>query len=72
MDFEKKFNKVARKMSIFAIILLAVNIFACACWIGNIYKLSQCDFESPWKGEIIHAVGIIPYASVVTVWNSDK
>jgi len=43
-----------------------------ACWIGNLYKLTQCDFAPSWKGEIIHAVGLIPPAAVVTVWFSDK
>lgn len=26
----------------------------------NIYKLTQCDFEAPYKAEVIRVVGIIP------------
>lgn len=41
-------------------------------WCVNLYKLTQCDFQAPWKGEIIHAVGLIPIAAPVTVWNNGK
>lgn len=29
-------------------------------WVMNIYKLTQCDFEAPYKAEVIRVVGIIP------------
>ena len=39
----------------------------------NAYKFWQCDFESNWKCEFIHGVGIFPPASYVTVWfGTDK
>lgn len=41
-------------------------------WCVNLYKLTQCDFASPYKGEVIHAVGLFPPAAIVTVWFSDK
>jgi hypothetical protein len=41
-------------------------------WCVNLYKLTQCDFAPSWKGEILHAVGLIPPAALVTVWFSDK
>ncbi len=54
-------------------IITLVFFFAIAfSWIGNLYKLTQCDFESPWKGEAIHAVGLFGPASLITVWFSDK
>jgi hypothetical protein len=34
----------------------------------NIYKLTQCDFVSPLKCEIVHTIGLLPVASVITVW----
>jgi hypothetical protein len=37
-------------------------------WVGNVIKLTDCDFASPYKCEVVHGVGIIPLASVVTVW----
>lgn len=42
-------------------------------WFLNAYKLCQCDFKSPFKGEVIHAVGVLfPIAAPVTVWFDDK
>lgn len=44
-------------------------ILGVICWIVNLVKFIGCDFDSPWKEELIHAVGIfIPPASVITVW----
>jgi len=51
------------------IILLIAMLIS---WPTNLYKLIKCDFEAPYKGEIIHAIGIIPPASLVTVWFDDK
>lgn len=42
-------------------------------WCVNIYKLAKCDFAASWKGEVIHAVGVVvPPASLVTVWFNHK
>lgn len=37
-------------------------------WVKNIIKLSNCDFESPYKAEFIHTVGILPPIGMVTGW----
>lgn len=37
-------------------------------WVKNLIKLSDCDFEAPYKAEIIHGVGIIPIIGMVTGW----
>jgi len=34
----------------------------------NAYKLTQCDFESPYKCEVVHGVGLVPPLWVVAVW----
>lgn len=41
-------------------------------WIGNVYKLLDCNFEPSYKGEIIHGIGLVPVLSLFTVWNDDK
>ena len=51
---------------------LALVAIVGTSWVVNLYKLTQCDFQPSWKGEIIHAVGLIPPAAVVTVWFNDK
>jgi hypothetical protein len=48
-------------------------VFFAGCWITNVVKLVNTDFESPYKYEVIHAVGIfVPPASVITVWFSEE
>ena len=37
-------------------------------WVKNIIKLSDCDFEAPYKAEVIHAIGLIPPVGMVTGW----
>lgn len=55
--------------ALFAFLLI---VFIGVCWCVNLYKLTQCDFQAPYKGEVVHAVGLIPLAAPFTVWNSDK
>lgn len=48
---------------------IIIWLFFAICWIVNIVKLVQCDFEAPYKDEIIHTIGlVVPPTSVVTVW----
>lgn len=49
------------------IIAVFVLVFLVA-WPVNLYKLTQCDFESNYKCEVIHGLGIIPVMSPITVW----
>lgn len=43
-----------------------------APWVCNFYKLSNCDFDSDYKCEVIHGVGVVvPPASYITVWFGD-
>jgi hypothetical protein len=51
--------------SIFMICLWAYIIIA---WLVNAYKFICCDFEAPYKDEIIHAAGFIPGVSMITCW----
>jgi len=49
------------------ILYLAIAVFVIACWIVNLVKFTECDFEKPYKSEIIHGIGVfMPPASVVT------
>lgn len=59
-------------MKIFGVIYLAVVVFIAGCWIGNCIKFVKCDFEAPYKGEIIHGIGFFPGVSMITVWFDDK
>ncbi len=41
---------------VYVVIILAIG----AGWVKNIVKLSECDFEAPYKAEILRSIGIIP------------
>lgn len=48
--------------------MVLVVVLVAGSWIGNFVKLMDCDFESPYKCEVIHGVGIVPAVSLITVW----
>jgi hypothetical protein len=40
-----------------------------AAWFINLFKLFACDFDSPYKDEVIHFIGLfVPPASIITAW----
>lgn len=44
-------------------------IYWAVAWVVNLIKFIGCDFDSPWKDEIIHGVGVFfALPSLVTVW----
>ena len=46
------------KEGIIAIFIWLIIIFG---WIRNIYKLTQCDFDAPYKTEVLRSVGIVVF-----------
>ena len=47
----------------------AFGILFTVMYAFNIVKFVQCDFETDYKCEVIHAVGVfVPPASLITVW----
>ena len=56
------------------VVAVALWVFVAITYIGNVVKLTQCDWDNAgsWKGEIVHAIGLVPPCAVVTVWNKDK
>lgn len=59
----------------FTIIELLIVIFlfvGVGSWGYNAVKLASCDFESDYRCEVIHGVGlVIPPLSIGTVWFAD-
>lgn len=52
-----------------ALIIVIMWLFLTVSWIKNIYELTECDFESPYKCEVIHGIGIpIPPVSWISAW----
>lgn len=51
-----------------ALALVLLLIFSLP-WLVNFYKLTQCDFESNYKCELIHGAGVlVPPISLATMW----
>ncbi len=47
---------------------LAICALVLGCWVGNLVKLADCDFQAPYRCEVVHTIGVIPGASLVTAW----
>ncbi len=53
--------------TIFAIQIALVLIVGTG-WVKDIIKLSNCDFQAPYKAEVIYGIGLIPPVGMVTGW----
>lgn len=56
-------------MRLFQIIVMCIVLYMAGAWIGNVVKLVKCDFEAPYKEEVIYGMGVLfAPLSAVTVW----
>jgi hypothetical protein len=53
---------------VFGIVFLCFLITMAVSWFVNIYNLTQCDYEAPYKCEAMGVVGVIPLASPFIAW----
>ena len=51
-----------------SILIIIVLIIGFIGWVKNISKLIDCDFEAPYKTEVIRTVSLIPVVGGVTGW----
>ena len=51
-------------IGIYVVIILVIG----TGWVKNLIKFIDCDFEAPYKAEIIHTIGLIPPVGMVTGW----
>ena len=49
---------------------ILVAIYGIVAWVVNLVKLINCDWvlSQSIKHEVIHAIGLIPGASMITCW----
>lgn len=45
-------------MSKLFIVVILTFVLGTAGWLSSIYKLSECDFEAPYKAEVVYGIGI--------------
>lgn len=52
------------------IFMFVIWLYTAIAWTVNLVQLVRCDFsnQTSWKEEVIHAIGLIPFCSWVTVW----
>ena len=55
-------------MKALPILVVVIVVVAGTGWVKNLVKLSNCDFKTPYKAEVIHAAGLIPPVGMVTGW----
>jgi hypothetical protein len=58
-------RRMKRRMMIAAVVVVVVVAVG---WVKNVIKLANCDFEAPYKGEVIHTLGLIPPVGAITGW----
>lgn len=52
--------------------LLIIFVLFVTPWVWNGVKFASCDFESDYKCEAIHGIGVvIPPTAYITVWFDD-
>ena len=39
--------------------MLVITILIGALWVTNIVRLTQLDFEAPYKAEVIRSIGVV-------------
>ena len=64
--------KTLIKTNCLVMVIIAAAILP--CWIWNLTKFIDSDFDMPIKNEIVHGIGLIPPIALVTCWfpNYDK
>ncbi len=59
-------NETSDGCAFLSLIIWAIMIIT---WIINLVKLFNCDFDTPFKEEIIHLIGVFIFpASIITCW----
>ena len=44
-------------------------VYFVVCWIVNLFKFIACDFDAPYKEEVIHGIGVFTlFGSGITAW----
>lgn len=50
------------------LVYVILFFFSVISWVVNGYKFTQCDFEAPYKAEIIYGLGVATPLCLVTAW----
>ena len=53
---------------LWTVLYIGIIVVGVVGWVFNIIKLTNCDFEPPYKCEVIHTVGVIGPIGAFTGW----
>jgi hypothetical protein len=54
--------------TIVGVLILVSVLFTAGTYVGNIVRLCNCDFEAPYKAEIIYGAGIFTPTFLATAF----
>lgn len=49
-------------------IIMILAIICLIGWVKNTVKFTHCDFQPPYKCEIVHGIGLLPPIGAITGW----
>ena len=58
--------KNRRGFTVIQLLIVILLVFGLYGWGSNLYKFASCDFEAPYKAEIIHGIGLVPVVGIFT------
>ena len=64
----RRTDKTGLAVVVIFIIYAVIIVGGLGGYVQNIYKLTQCDFEAPYKAEVIRAVGVFPPVGAIVGW----
>lgn len=50
-----------------SVLLMILPLYFYGSYIVNLIQFFSCDFEAPYRDEIIHGIGLFGF-SIITVW----
>ena len=69
---EEIYMKKQKGFTLVELMVIVVFIAGVVPWIWNGFKFASCDFESNYKCEVIHGIGVlVPPTAIITVWFDD-
>ncbi len=50
------------------LVAAVVMVVVAIGWVKNLIKLTECDWDAPYKCEVVHVLGLMPPLGAITGW----
>lgn len=57
-----------REITLMELVLVLVFLLGFVGWVKDVVRFASCDFEAPYKAEIVYGAGLIPPIGAITGW----